>query len=82
MGFGHLSVNIGVYLASKTTNSVINATSSIAYNNEPEFIIVVAKRLEICPKRSNFDSSGVIKFSTYLRTLARISRVGYTSTLA
>jgi hypothetical protein len=54
----------------------------MAYNDKPEFIIIIIKRLEICPKRSNFDSSSATKFSMYLRILARISRVNYTSTLA
>jgi hypothetical protein len=60
----------------------MSATSLVAYNNKPEFIIVVIKRLEICLRRYNFDLNGAIKFSIYLPTLAGISRVGYTSTLA
>ena len=51
-------------------------------NGELEVIVVMAKRLEIYPKRSNFGSNDAIKFSTRLHTLAMISRVSYTSTLA
>jgi len=54
----------------------------VAYNKKPEFIIIVAKKLEICLKRYNFDLNSVIKFGMYLSILARISRVSYTSTLA
>jgi hypothetical protein len=34
---------------------VTNVTLPAAYNNRLEFIIIVVKRLEIYPKRSNFD---------------------------
>jgi hypothetical protein len=34
---------------------VMNATLPVAYNNALEFIVVMVKRLEICPKRYNFD---------------------------
>jgi hypothetical protein len=33
---------------------VMSAILPVAYNDALEFIIVVAKRLEICPKRYNF----------------------------
>jgi hypothetical protein len=35
--------------------SVTKATLLVAYNNALKFIIIVAKRLEICLKRYNFD---------------------------
>jgi hypothetical protein len=80
--FGHLSVDIGVYLNLKTTNLVMSAFSPLLFNNKPKFIIIVVERLKICFKRYNFGLSGVIKFGTYLYILDRILRVGYTSTLA
>jgi hypothetical protein len=60
----------------------MSAISPVAYNDKPEFIVVVAKRLEICLKRYNFDLSGAIKFGMYSRIMGGISRVSYTSTLA
>jgi hypothetical protein len=81
MEFGHLSVDISVYLNLKTTDLVMSVISPILFNNKPEFIIIVAERLKICLKRYNFGLSGVIKFGTYLRILGGILRVGYTSTL-
>jgi hypothetical protein len=80
--FGHLSVDIGNYLNSKTTDLVMSATSLVAYNDKPEFIIIIVKRLEIYLRRYNFDLNSAIKFGTYLPILARISRVSYISTLA
>jgi hypothetical protein len=63
-------------------DSVTSATWPVDYNDELEFIIVMAKRLEICPKRSNFGLNGATRFSMYSHTLAIISRVSYTSILA
>jgi hypothetical protein len=80
--FRHLSVNISNYLNLKTTDLVISATSLMTYNNKPDFIIIMIKRLEICLKRYNFNLNSVIKFSTYLLILARILRVSYISILA
>jgi hypothetical protein len=60
----------------------MSVISPMAYNDKPEFIVVVVERLEMSPKRSNFDLSGVIKFTAYLRTLVGILRVSYTSTQA
>jgi hypothetical protein len=60
----------------------MNATLPVAYSDTLEFIIVMAKRLEKCLKRSNFSLSGVIKFGTYLLVLDGISRAPCTSTLA
>jgi hypothetical protein len=80
--FGHLSIDISNYLNSKTTDLVMSATSLVPYNNKPKFIIIIAKRLEICLRRYNFDLNSIIKFDIYLPVLARISRVSYTSILA
>jgi hypothetical protein len=45
---------------------VANATLPADCNGELEFIVVVAKRLESYPKRSNFGSNGAARFSTCL----------------
>jgi hypothetical protein len=56
----------------------MSAISPLGFNNKLEFIIM-AKKGEICQLRSNFELSNEIKTSTFLRTLAMISRVSYTS---
>jgi hypothetical protein len=63
-------------------DSAMRAILPVDCNDELEFIVVAAKRLEICPKISNFSSNGATRFSTCLHTLAMISRASYTSTLA
>lgn len=58
----------------------MSAISPVGFNDKVEFIVIVAEKREICQLKSNFESSDEIKIYTFLRTLATISRVSYTST--
>jgi hypothetical protein len=50
-----LSVGARLKRTSMAIVLVMSAILLVAYNDALGFIVIVAKRLEICPKRSNFD---------------------------